>query len=361
MSIILEKSFSPSIYRALWQVEEHEEGIRLDLFMMDILDTWSREQIKKKIKKGDITILGREHPHRPNAKVHEGEKVEMVTFPEGIEDEYWNGELIEFQRTPEILYEDSDIVVISKPPFMTTHPTGRRLFNCATVFFEDKYKKTVHSIHRLDRETSGVLLLGRNPKAAQKLTAHFENDLVRKCYFWMAVDQDDEGKSEFEANERLGQSDPGLKRVLMEAHPENSTKGKRARTFFKVLHRENGYALGLAFPQTGRQHQIRVHAEVHGYPLVGDKTYLGGYELFQRFKDGFATPADHEFMEIPRQALHAMALRFPYPSKDKKMIVRSPIPHDFKDWIKSKMKLDLGAFEEVLKAEIENYFNKFDK
>lgn len=360
MSIILEKSFSPTKYRALWQVEDFEDGIRLDQFMMEILDTWSREQIKKKIKKGDITIIGRpQHPHRPNAKVHEGEKVEMVTYPEGIEDEYWNGEKIEFQKDPEILHEDDDIVVISKPPFMTTHPTGRRLFNVATVYFEDKYKKTVHSIHRLDRETSGVLLLGRNPKAAQELTAHFENDLVRKCYFWMAVDQDDDLKETFEANERLAQSEPGLKRVLIEAYPEDSGKGKHARTLFRVLHREAGYALGLAFPQTGRQHQIRVHAMVHGYPLVGDKTYLGGYELFQRFKDNYATPEDHEFMEIPRQALHAMALRFPY--KNELKIVKSPIPHDFREWIESKMKLDIENFEEVLKKEIEAYFKTFDK
>ena len=160
MAILLEKSFNPTQYRIVWEIEPHEDGIRLDQFIKSNFGNWSRELIKKKIKASEIVISDRMPPHRPNSKVHTKEIITLVTYKDKHEDEYWNGELLKLQTTPEILIEDENLIVISKPTFMTTHPTGKRLFNCATVFFEDKYKKTIHSIHRLDRETSGVLLLG---------------------------------------------------------------------------------------------------------------------------------------------------------------------------------------------------------
>ena len=330
---ILDKRFSTQLYMVKWEVDEEFHNLRLDQFLMNYLDTWSRELIKKKIKKGGIEIKGRPGIHRPNTKVHWKDVITMKTWREELinaEDEFWNGEKLPLQDT-EILYEDSGLLVIAKPPFMSTHPTGKHIFHCATVYYEEVCGHPVHSIHRLDRETSGVLLLGKTPASSNKLTENFEKDRVQKCYFFMAKVRGFNGETEFRASERIGPKESGLKRVINYTFPQNSREGKSAQTDFQILHEENGYVLGLAFPKTGRQHQIRVHAAHYGLPLLGDKLYLGDYPTFQRFKDRYATDKDFEAMELPRHALHSTALYFPYENVNK--VFFAPIPKDFREWI----------------------------
>ena len=367
---VIDKKFSSDLYQITWKVEETNHGLRLDQFLMTFLETWSREQIKKKIKSGSILIHSRPGVHRPNTKVNHGDKVTMTTKREDlleIEDEFWMGERIELEWEPETLYEDDDLLVCAKPAFMSTHPTGRHLFHCATVHYETIYDHPVHSIHRLDRETSGVLLLAKNPTAAKELTANFENDRVQKCYLFMAKNKisPEEIGQDFEVRLRLGPEGEGLKRVVIKSYPENSKQGKSARTKFIILKSfktisDETYTIGLAFPQTGRQHQIRVHAAESGIPLVGDKLYLGDYPLFQRFKDRIEKTEDYQLMEMPRHALHAMALKFPYQKEDK--IFSAPLPKDFKDWISQNLLTDADEFISIIEQEaknnIEAYFNQ---
>ena len=312
---------------------------------------------KKKIKKGEVKISNRPFPHRPSSKIHEGETVTVTITKTTHEDEYWKNQKIILQKTPEIIFEDEGLVVISKPPFMSTHPTGKHLFYCATVFFEAKYNKTVHSVHRLDRETSGVLLIAKTPKVAAKLTKSFENGLVRKCYFFIGKKNENfKRKKEFDCNKRLGSSELNEQaRVLIEAHPFESTKGKHAYTSFNVLREEGEYLLGLAFPKTGRQHQIRVHAKESGFPLVGDKIYLGGYKMFQRFKDLVASTNDFDQMDLPRHALHAIGLKIDYPTQNKFI---SQIPQDLKEWIVNNLVLNIEDLEKEINRTIQEYFQK---
>ncbi|WP_372655771.1 RluA family pseudouridine synthase [Halobacteriovorax sp.] len=353
---IIDKTFESNKYTAVYLVEEEHDGMRLDQYLQTYLASWSREQVKKKISQGDISIKDRPGKHRASTKIYTRDIITLITNKTEHEDEYWNGELLELQTEPEILFEDEDLIIISKPPYMSTHPTGKHLFNCATVFFESKYKKTCHSIHRLDRETSGALMLAKNPKCAQVMTEGFEKDLVRKCYFFIAYNREWNGEYSFEDNHRLGASEEGLKRIYINHFPKESTDGKSARTLFEVVHVEGDYVLGLAFPITGRQHQIRVHAMINGLPLVGDKLYLGNFKMFQRFKDNIATKEDHDLMEISRHALHAIALRAPYKGEEK--IFSSKIPNDLKKWISSKMTIDLVELQERLESKIQDYFNK---
>jgi 23S rRNA-/tRNA-specific pseudouridylate synthase len=212
-----------------------------------------------------------------------------------------------------------------------------------------KYKQTIHSLHRIDRETSGILMLGKNSQIAQKMMNSFEDDHVKKCYLFISKKNGDyDGKKKFSAHERLASPDDGLKRVYVQSYPENSKEGKHAHTNFVILEEFNEYLIGLAFPQTGRQHQIRVHAKAHGLPLIGDKLYLGSYEMFQRFKDGFATKDDHDLMELPRHALHAIALKIPYKGSDHTF--RSRIPGDFKTWIFKNSSIDIEALEKKISS-----------
>ena len=341
---LISKSYHSEMFEVHHLVDEEHEGIRLDQFVQTYLESFSRELVKKKIKDKEIIILGRPGTNKPSSILHAKDEVIIFFYKSIFEDEYWRGKKLDLVLTPEIIFEDEHLIVLSKPPFMSTHPAGRHVFNCATVYFEMKYNQTIHSLHRIDRETSGILMLGKNSKMAQSMMKHFEDDNVKKCYLFIAHKElNYKGEKSFEAKERLASPDDGLKRVYVESYPENSNLGKHAHTKFEILENFGDYVIGLAFPQTGRQHQIRVHAKTHGLPLVGDKLYLGNYEMFQRFKDGFATIEDHDLMELPRHALHAIALKIPYQNQEK--IFRSHIPLDFQEWILENSELNLQELE----------------
>lgn len=354
---ILNRTFTIDMYQATYYVEETQQGMRLDQFLQIYLETWSRQEVKRRIMDGDVAIKDRPGKHRPSTALHYREIVTFTVKRTTQEDEYWNGNLIDLDWNPEVVYSDDELIVMSKPAYMSTHPTGRHLFYCATVYFEQFQDSTVHSIHRLDRETSGIMLLGKNPKISNELSEEFIQDRVKKCYFFMAkINEDYKGEKFFEANERLGASESGLKRVYINNFPFDSDEGKHAHTKFEIITINNGYALGLAYPQTGRQHQIRVHAMVHGLPLVGDKLYLGSFKMFQRFKDNIASPEEYELMELPRHALHAIALKVNY--KKEARVFRSHIPKDFIPWIKDHFtNMTLEEIESEIISRTEIYFS----
>lgn len=348
----ISKSFSTDKYVVTHPVQLEQDGWRLDQFVQKCMPTLSRQFLKKKIEKGEVEISGRKPPHKPSVKVHHGEKVTITTFNDGmIEEEFWYGEVVPKTEKPTIVFEDEELLVINKPPYMITHPAGKNLFYCATVFFESIYKKTIHSIHRLDRETSGLLLLGKNPKVSQRVAQLFEEDKVKKCYFFIAHKRDNATAFPFVAKERMDREDDAVPRGIMFHYPENSEKGKESETHFELILEQDNYVLALAFPLTGRQHQIRVHASCHGYPLLGDKLYNGDPGVFMRFKDHVATEDDHIKMEIPRQALHAVSLWLTYPGTNVTRFV-APLPKDLAQWIETKLGLKHEAVEELVNKKL---------
>jgi len=352
----IEKSFSTEKYVVAHPVGIEQDGWRLDQFVQKCMPTLSREFLKKKIEKGEVEISGRRPPHKPSVKVHEGERVTIVTHNDGIiEEEFWHGEVVPKNQKPNIIYEDLGLLVINKPPYMITHPAGKNLFYCATVWYETIYKHTIHSIHRLDRETSGLLLLGKNPKTSQKVSLLFEKDMVRKCYFFIAHKRNNADSFPFTAKERMDREEDAIPRGIMFNYPETSDKGKEAQTHFELILEKDNYVLALAFPLTGRQHQIRVHAACHGYPLLGDKLYNGDPSVFIRFKDHVATPSDHDKMEIPRQALHAVALKLAYPAEKMQHFI-APLPTDLSDWLETKLGLNHAEVEKLIEEYLKKHF-----
>jgi 23S rRNA pseudouridine1911/1915/1917 synthase len=352
MSEEIEKSFTTERYIVSYPVLSEHDNLRLDQFIMSCMPTLSRQFLKKKIEKGEVVISGRTPPHKSSVKVHYGERVTITTHNDGaIEDEFWHGEAVPRDQAPTIIFEDQGLLVINKPPFMITHPAGKNLFYCATVWYETIYKHTMHSIHRLDRETSGILMLGKNPKTSQKVSALFEEEKVKKCYFLIAHKNPGCTPFPFTAKERLGRNEDAIPQGMIYAHPENSEEGKDADTHFELVLELEDYVLALAFPHTGRQHQIRVHAASHGYPLLGDKLYNGDSSVFMRFKDHSATEHDHEKMQIPRQALHAVALKLPYPDQKQTHFI-APLPKDLSDWMELKHKISHAEVEKMIEEKV---------
>jgi RluA family pseudouridine synthase len=351
------KKFTPELYEAVYQVEEDQDGMRLDQYCATFLVTFSRQNIKKKIKDGDIKIFNRPYPHKASVKVYHREQIQIKTYRGTLEDEYWNGELIDLKLDPDIIFEDDQVIAISKPAYMATHPTGKHLFNCATVYFDNKFDHSMCSIHRLDRETSGVLLLAKNPKSANQCTELFERSLVSKCYFFMAHKRKDV-TFPVVATERLGTIDNFAPRNFNHWFPEESTDGKHAKTTFFDLYQDDDYIIGMAFPKTGRQHQIRCHAAAHGFPLIGDKLYNGDPTVFMRFKDLLATKDDHDLMQLPRHALHALALKLGYPSEGNPTTFRASLPEDFKGWISENLpKISIKNLEEKIDEKLKERFD----
>ena len=336
----IEKSFTSEKYTASYPVHTVDDNLRLDQFVQKCLPGLSREYLKKKIEKGEVVISGRTPPHKSSVKVHYGERVTVTTHNDGvIDEELWHGKPVPRDEVPTIIFEDKDLVVINKPPFMLTHPAGKNLFYCATVYFESIYKHTMHSMHRLDKETSGVLLLAKNGKTSHKIRELFEADQVRKCYFFIAHKTPGARNFPFTAKQRMDRNENAIPEGMIFTFPENSDEGKEAETHFELLLEKDDYVIALAFPVTGRQHQIRVHAACNGYPLLGDKLYNGNSQIFIRFKDSIATEEDHAQMQIPRQALHAVALRMTYP-EDKETKFIAPLPQDLANWLENVLKVE---------------------
>ena len=352
----IEKIFNTDKYVVTHPVQLEQDGWRLDQFVQKCMPTLSRQFLKKKIEKGEVEISGRKSPHKPSVKVHQGERVTITTHNDGvIEEEFWYGEVVPKIETPTIIFETDGLLVINKPPYMITHPAGRNLFYCATVYFETIYKKTIHSIHRLDRETSGILLLGKNAKTSQQVASLFENDLVRKCYFFIAHKNNNATPFPFTAMERMDREEGTIPRGIMNFYPEDSPLGKDSETHFELLVEKDNYVLALAFPKTGRQHQIRVHASCHGYPLLGDKLYNGDSNIFIRFKDHAATDEDHKKMQIPRQALHAVALKLDASDEILKKKFIAPLPRDLTQWIEHNLSLKPSDIENLIQQHLHHF------
>jgi len=344
----LERTYSKDSYEAKYTIHEDHHNFRLDQFLKLHFESFSREQVKSKIAKGDIEIPQKKQRLKASTKVKSGETVVIKTYACDEAQEYWRGSLIEREKSLEVIYDHEDYSVINKPAFMSTHPTGKHLFYCATVYLENQFKHKFYSVHRLDRETSGVMVLSKSSQSSQMITPLFENRQVKKTYFLIGVKKKSNYNFPFTAKERLGLKENFIPNMFMHCFDESSKEGKVASTHFKLIWQNKDYLIALAFPETGRQHQIRSHAAHHGFPLLGDKIYNGDPYIFTRFKDGFSTEEDLSKMQLPRHALHAIKLELPSPIQKN---FTSNIPHDLMAWIEENLEVN----GQELQAKIQSF------
>jgi 23S rRNA pseudouridine1911/1915/1917 synthase len=291
-------------------------GWRLDHFLKRRIGRLSRTRIQSIIREQIFFSDGR--AARPAASVRAGETI-LLRRPAPIEPEV--------PRHFEILHEDESVLVIDKPAGLPMHTTAKFWRNTLTALLRERYpEEQMEVAHRIDRETSGVLLIARGREVASFLTRAFARRDVDKTYLAIVKGHPPDD----------GRIDRPIKLLDTPSHVMMgpAADGLPAVTRYRVLRRFAAHALCEASPETGRQHQIRVHFQSIGHPIVGDKLYGAGEKLFMRACDeGVTAELLPLFDDLPRHALHAHRLTFPHPATRNPMTVESPLPADLTDYI----------------------------
>jgi 23S rRNA pseudouridine1911/1915/1917 synthase len=234
-----------------------------------------------------------------------------------------------------ILREDEHILIIDKPAGLPVHPSARYYRNTVIKLLARRYPSD-HLVlaHRLDRETSGVLVLARTMVADRKIKKQFEARTgVEKAY--LAITSGWPERDEFRVDLPLERDPKARMRVAMRvAEPgEGLTAATRVTVLEKRRRDDRKYALVRCDLETGRQHQIRVHLMSAGCPVLGDKLYGPSWQLHARFSDGTLTDEDLALLEMPRHALHAWRMVLRHPIDDTRIEVHAPLPEDMRAFL----------------------------
>ena len=289
-------------------VNQEEKGKRLDTYIPSVDTDITRTSAQRLIEDGNILVNGKNA--KVSYKIQENDKISVeIPEPKQIE--------LKAQDIPiEIVYEDSDIIVVNKPKGMVVHPANGNpdgtLVNAIMAICKDSLSGIGGEIrpgivHRIDKDTSGLLIVAKNDNAHVKMSEQIKNHEVKKTYIALV-------RGVFKENEAT--IDMPIGRSMSDRKKMAVTKnGKNAITHIKVLTRFDKYTLLQVNIETGRTHQIRVHLSQIGYPIVGDYTYSNGKNEFN----------------VIGQCLHAQKLEFYHPITQKYMCLEAELPQYFKD------------------------------
>ena len=294
-------------------VQDGEENVRIDSFVSNKISDLSRTMIVKLIESDNIKVNGKSQ--KPSYKIQAGDKI-SIEIPEIKEVD------LKAQDIPiNIIYEDNDIIVINKEKGMVVHPAEGNwdgtLVNAIMAHCKDSLSGIGGElrpgiVHRLDKDTYGILIIAKNDKAHINLSEQIKNREVKKKY--IALVRGIVPENEATINMPIGRSTKDRKKM------EVTKNGKEAITHFKVLKRYGKYTLLEVKIDTGRTHQIRVHLAEIGYPVVGDMVYSNGKNEFG----------------VVGQMLHAQSLDFKHPTTGKKMHLEAELPEYFKKIIEQE-------------------------
>jgi 23S rRNA pseudouridine1911/1915/1917 synthase len=294
------------------------DGWRLDHFLKLRIRRLSRTKIRTIIETQVWLANGRQP--RPAMSVHTGDTIH-IDRPAPIEPDV--------PRDFPILASDAYFMAIDKPAGLPMHTTAKFWKNTLVAILRQRYpEEGLQICHRIDRETSGVLLIARTREAASFLKRAFASRLVKKTYLALVHGIPEPSSGIIDAPMRLIESRSHL---MMGVEPD----GLPAVTRYQVHTAFAKHALVEASPESGRQHQIRVHLAHLGHPIVGDKLYGAGEQAFMDYCDSGMTPELLALFDgLPRHALHAARLIFPHPETREMITVESPLPEDLSDYLK---------------------------
>ncbi|WP_390621601.1 RluA family pseudouridine synthase [Roseimaritima sediminicola] len=305
-----------------FSVPESVAGTRIDIFLAAAIDGYSREQLRRAVHQGAAQVDGRQV--RPSFRLRTGQQIRFEV-PEPPAD----GPLPE--NIPlDILYEDDGFVVVNKPAGMVVHPARGNWSGTLTSALAYHFQSLSDVggparpgiVHRLDRDTSGVILVAKTNAVHIDLAAQFADRTVEKEYLAIAAGRIDHDRDRIEAP--IGRHP--FQRDKM-AIRENHATSKPASTFYEVIQRFSTVTYVRLRPKTGRTHQIRVHLDHIGNPILCDKLYSGHATrtLAQLLK---RPAADDKTLVLQRQALHAHQLTIRHPQSGKPMTFTAPLHED---------------------------------
>ena len=312
-------------------VDSGQEPLRIDKYMLEKLQHSSRNRIQRAADAGFVHVNDR--PVKRNYRVRPGDVVTLML------DRPRHDTSIEAEDIPlDVVYEDSQLMVVNKPAGLVVHPgvgnfTGTLVnalaWHLRDVEGYDPNDPEVGLVHRIDKDTSGLLVVAKTPDAKTKLGLQFFNKTTHRSYnalVWGNV-KDDEGR--IEGN--IGR-DP-KDRLRMAVFAPDSGIGKPAVTHYRVIERFGYVTLIECILETGRTHQIRAHMRSIGHPLFADERY-GGMEILRGERSAsYRAFVQNCFSLCPRQALHARTLGFVHPTTGKQMDFTSEWPEDMRQLI----------------------------
>lgn len=300
----------------LIHVKPTDIGSRIDSYLAANTEH-SRANIQRLIENEKILVNGKKT--KVSYKVQQNDEI-------SIQNEEPKEISLEAQDIPiDILYEDTDIIVVNKPKGMVVHPANGNpdgtLVNAVMAICKDSLSGIGGEIrpgivHRLDKDTSGVIIVAKNDKAHINMSEQIKNHEVEKTY--IALVRGFVKENEATINMPIGRSSKDRKKMAV------NKEGKNAITHFKVIERFRNYTLLEVKIETGRTHQIRVHLTEIGYPIIGDTVYSNGKNEWG----------------IEGQCLHAKSLRFKHPVTEKEMFIEAPIPEYLEEIIEDLKKRD---------------------
>lgn len=303
-----------------------QQPYRIDKFLMDRLPNVTRNKIQQGIKDGFVKVNGLEV--KPNFKVKSGDEV-VVALPEPPRET----ELIPEDIPLNIIYEDEDILIVNKEAGMVVHPAYNNwsgtLVNALTHHFQqlptmENNEGRPGLVHRIDKDTSGLLVIAKTEKAMTSLAKQFFDHSIERTYYalvWGVLEP-----VEGTINVHLGRSEKD-RRVTTAI--EDGTRGRHAITHYKVLEDLRYVSLIQCNLETGRTHQIRAHLKYLGHPLFNDATYGGDRVLKGTQFSKYKSFVENGFKIMARQALHAKSLGFVHPRTGKFIQFDSELPSDF--------------------------------
>lgn len=306
--------------------DPHQEPVRVDKFMVEKLQHSSRNRIQKAADAGYVHVNDR--PVKSNYKVRAGDVVTLM-----LDRPRHDTSILPENIPLDVVYEDDDVMVINKPAGLVVHPgvgnfTGT-LVNALAYYLRDvpSYDPNdpeVGLVHRIDKDTSGLLVVAKTPMAKTSLGAQFFNKTTHRSYEALVWGHFVEDEGRIEGNITRDPKD----RLRMTVTSPDSGIGKEAVTHYRVIERFGYVTLVECILETGRTHQIRAHMRHIGHPLFADERY-GGMEILRGERSGtYKAFIQNCFNLCPRQALHARTLGFVHPKTGKQMDFTSDLPSD---------------------------------